>query len=356
MLAQKAAERPHQRHVADDVGHFTVDRRRLAGEIVMQRPAGGRQTEHDADHDAGDDSEPCGHRQADRAHQRDRRKRCRAGRQHVPDEHILAGEHRVGRRGHAARQRARQPFREIARRMAGQVPEQVAPDVAGDGDEGEIADPACQPPQQIIGGDQRAEQDEGRPHAGIGAVRQGVDQKLDAVLRADRTGDGAQDRGKDERMGQRAPPHVTKDKGIDWSSTGMPMAAARPDPPIAGWSWPPVHHRTIDDGGHHQVGIEGSQHLCGQHASTHRSAPTPGASSRCTAGRSGEPRNMLNAAAASMHSWLPRTRPPMVVRCTAGPHGRPGDRRPPTADRWTTPPEPAPRTMTRPATIDRVPE
>ena len=48
MLAQKAAERPHQRHVADDVDHFAVDRRRLAGEIVMQRPAGGRETEHDA--------------------------------------------------------------------------------------------------------------------------------------------------------------------------------------------------------------------------------------------------------------------------------------------------------------------
>ena len=97
--------------------------------------------------------------------------------------------------------------------MAGQVPEQVAPDVAGDGDEGEIADPACESPQQIIGGDQRAEQDEGRPHAGIDAVRQGVDQKLDAVLRAHRTGDGAQDRGEDERMGQRALPNVTKDKG-----------------------------------------------------------------------------------------------------------------------------------------------
>ena len=55
MLAQKAAERAHQRHVADDVGHFAVDRRGLAGEIVMQRPAGRRQTEHDADHDAGDD-------------------------------------------------------------------------------------------------------------------------------------------------------------------------------------------------------------------------------------------------------------------------------------------------------------
>ena len=42
MLAQEAAERPHQRHVGHDVGHFAVDGRGLAGEIVMQRPAGRR--------------------------------------------------------------------------------------------------------------------------------------------------------------------------------------------------------------------------------------------------------------------------------------------------------------------------
>ena len=42
MLAEEAAERPHQRHVADHVGHFAVDRRRLLGEIVMQRPPGAR--------------------------------------------------------------------------------------------------------------------------------------------------------------------------------------------------------------------------------------------------------------------------------------------------------------------------
>ncbi len=40
-----------------------------------------------------------------------------------------------------------------------------------------------------------------------------VDQKLDAVLRAHRTGDGAQDRGEDGRVRQRALPHVTQDKG-----------------------------------------------------------------------------------------------------------------------------------------------
>ena len=54
MLAQEAAERPHQRHIGDDVDHLAVDRGGLAGEVVMQRPAGGREAEHDRDHDAGD--------------------------------------------------------------------------------------------------------------------------------------------------------------------------------------------------------------------------------------------------------------------------------------------------------------
>ena len=37
MLAAQAAERPHQRHVADDVDHLAVDRGGLVGEVVMQR-------------------------------------------------------------------------------------------------------------------------------------------------------------------------------------------------------------------------------------------------------------------------------------------------------------------------------
>ena len=48
MLAQEAAERAHQRHIADDVDHLAVDGRGLAGEVVMQRPAGGGEAEHHA--------------------------------------------------------------------------------------------------------------------------------------------------------------------------------------------------------------------------------------------------------------------------------------------------------------------
>ena len=47
VLAAEAAERPHQRHIADDVDHLAVDGGGLVGEIVMQRPAGGGQAEHD---------------------------------------------------------------------------------------------------------------------------------------------------------------------------------------------------------------------------------------------------------------------------------------------------------------------
>ena len=46
MLAQKAAECAHQRHVGDDVDHLAVDCGRLAGEVVVQRPSGGGEAEH----------------------------------------------------------------------------------------------------------------------------------------------------------------------------------------------------------------------------------------------------------------------------------------------------------------------
>ena len=54
MFAQEAAERAHQRHIADNVDHFAVDGGGFAGEIVMQRPARRSQPEHDQDHNPGD--------------------------------------------------------------------------------------------------------------------------------------------------------------------------------------------------------------------------------------------------------------------------------------------------------------
>ena len=40
-LTGKAEECPHQRHIADDVHHFAVDRCGLAGKVVMQQLPGG---------------------------------------------------------------------------------------------------------------------------------------------------------------------------------------------------------------------------------------------------------------------------------------------------------------------------
>ena len=78
---------------------------------------------------------------------------------------IFDGEGRVRGRGDAAGQRSRQAIREIARRMAGEMAEEFAPQIAGHADEGMACDPAGQPPQQIVGGDQRDQQGEGEPDA-----------------------------------------------------------------------------------------------------------------------------------------------------------------------------------------------
>ena len=62
--------------------------------------------------------------------------------------------------------------------MAGQMAEQVAPQIAGHADKGEIRDPASDAPQKIVSGDQRAEQDERRPDAGGVVIGKHVDQNF----------------------------------------------------------------------------------------------------------------------------------------------------------------------------------
>ena len=95
----------------------------------------------------------------DGCHRRD------AWRQHVPDEHVLDREDRIRCGGDAARQRAGQAIGEIARRMTGQMAEQVAPQIAGDAHEREARDPAGEPPQQIVGGDQGNQKEKREPDA-----------------------------------------------------------------------------------------------------------------------------------------------------------------------------------------------
>ena len=157
MLIAQPAERPHQRHVVDDVDHFAVDGGGLVGEIVMQRLAGRGEAEHRHHHEARDHDQPGRHRQADGSNQDDRRDRRHAGRQHVPDEHVFDGIDRVRRRGDAAGQHARQPVGEIARRVTGQMAEDVAAQIAGHSHKCEARGPARDPPQEIVGCDQRHE-------------------------------------------------------------------------------------------------------------------------------------------------------------------------------------------------------
>ncbi len=107
----------------------------------------------------------------------------------------------------------------IARRMSHQVAKQIAPQIAGDADEGGIGDPARDPPQKIIGGNQGTEQAERDPDASailLGqsvTLRERVDQEFDAILRADRADHRAQHRGEDHRVRERPKPDVAKDEG-----------------------------------------------------------------------------------------------------------------------------------------------
>ena len=59
MLVAQAAERPHQRHVVDDINHFTVNRGGLVGEVVVQRPACGGHVKHRHHHDTCDHEKPA---------------------------------------------------------------------------------------------------------------------------------------------------------------------------------------------------------------------------------------------------------------------------------------------------------
>ena len=142
------------------------------------------------------------------------RRDCRrAGRQHVPHEHVLGGEDRIRGRGNAARQRAGQALCKISLRMSQQMPEQVAPQIAGNADKCKVRDPTRNPPEQIIRSDQRSEECERHPDAGTLTARQYVNEIFHAVLRTDRATDGSKHGGQDHRMGNRAQPDIADHKG-----------------------------------------------------------------------------------------------------------------------------------------------
>ena len=89
--------------------------------------------------------------------------------------------------------------------MAREMAEEVATHVAGHGHESRVANPARQPPQQVVGGnqgDEDAKPATPRPLRARAQVRQRVDEQLDAVLGDDRAQDGERDRRQDDGVGQ----------------------------------------------------------------------------------------------------------------------------------------------------------
>jgi hypothetical protein len=165
VLAADAAERVDDRQVADDVHHLAVNSGSLVGKVMMQGPSRDGHPEHCKDHDTGNDRQSGRHRNADRRCERDGRDRCDARRQYIPDKHILDGIDGVGRGRDAACQCPGHTIGEITLRMAGQMAKKVTTQVAGYAHKRGAGDPACQPPQQIVGGDQGDQNEKSKPHA-----------------------------------------------------------------------------------------------------------------------------------------------------------------------------------------------
>ncbi len=211
MLALQSAERPHERHIPDNVDHLAVDRGGLVRELMVVSCAPGGEAEHPDHENCGDHEQHRRHRSAHGEHKADRENSRKARRQDVPDQHVLDREHGVRGRRDPARQRAGQPVGKVARRMAAQVAEQIAANVPGHLDKGLDADPAREPPEQIVGRDQRDQQSECEPYGGGGGVAAGqrVHQEFDAVLSADRTGDRHQHGGEDHGVGYGSPLQIT---------------------------------------------------------------------------------------------------------------------------------------------------
>jgi hypothetical protein len=212
VLEAEAAKRPHQRHVVDDIDHLAIDRGGLVREFVMQRLASRGEVKHRNHHGAGDGDQTRRHRQADGSDQRDRRDGRDARRQHVPDEHVFDGEDGIRCRGNATCQHSRQTVGKIARRVAGEMTEDVAAQITGHSHKCEAGGPTRDPPQKIIGGDHRHEENECQPYAAcVGRPgRQAIDQMLHAILRAYRTSNRCNNSGQNDEMRGRAPAEVAQ--------------------------------------------------------------------------------------------------------------------------------------------------
>jgi hypothetical protein len=237
-LAPDPAECAYDRQVADDVEHLAVDGCGLVGEIMMQGLAGGGETEHGDDDDRGNDHQHGSHGAAYERDEGDCADRSHAGRQHVPDEHVLERKYRVRHRGHPARQHAWEAIAEEVRRVADEVTEQIPPQVAAHGHEGAAGDPAGDPPRQIVGRDQASKKNERKPHCAHRRLRhQRIDQQFHRILGRDRAHDGDQHEARDRDVSPCSIPEIARNEGV-WAigiaakfvhGTPCPLAALIPE-------------------------------------------------------------------------------------------------------------------------------
>ena len=137
-----------------------------------------------------------------------------ARRQHVPHQHVLDGEQRVGGGRHARGQSAGRRRGEVARRMAGEVAEEVAPDVARDARRRSSCRPSWRPATGRCRprSGPRARRSPARPPRRCAPARQRVDQQLHGVLRKDRADHRQSHCTKNDCVGFAVPPHVAQEE------------------------------------------------------------------------------------------------------------------------------------------------
>ena len=135
MLAGCPAEGAHDWHIGDHIDHFAIDRRRLVGEVAVQRRPRRRPAKHHDDDDAGDQHQtPC-HAQIDRRQKGDGAQGRGARREDIPRHHVFDLEHGVGRGRDAAGQRAGQTVGEIGRGVTGEMAKKLRSQIPRDRDE-----------------------------------------------------------------------------------------------------------------------------------------------------------------------------------------------------------------------------
>ncbi len=179
--------------------------------MVPRRAAAGEPVQHERE-DGGGQHQARGHEWIDRGNHHDRADHRDARRQHVPRRCVLGGIDRIRCCRDPAREHAGLFLGEVGGRVAAEIRKQVAPQIARHRDESVRADPAADPPQHVVGGDQADQDHEGGPErTGMAAaLAEHVDQMLDGVLRGERAANSGQHAGQHDGVSDRMTADVTK--------------------------------------------------------------------------------------------------------------------------------------------------